>query len=755
MADALLLTKLFIPNLSGTVISRKRLLNLLSHGFETGRSLTLVSAPAGYGKSTLLAEWVALYPNQVAWISLDAQDNDHQRFWMYVLVALKRVASDEDQSEILELIELISAGDFQVFLTSLVNTIVSWRGKKILVLDDFHVLSSSRICEDISFLISQRLGGLHVVISTRIDPPFLMSRFRVLSLLTEIRVSDLRFTRDEAKSYLTDQMRINLDDVDISALENRTEGWIAALHLAAMSMQNLDDVHAFVKDFTGTQYLILEYLADEVIKTLQESEQKLLLETSILTRICASLCTAVTGLQNSEDLIGYLYRKNLFIIPLDNDRFWFRYHHLFAQVLISQLKRERAKDLPLLHRRAALWYQEQGYPLEAVHHALAMEDYVFAANLVIDNWRSVYHTGDLYTAKKWLEMMPKEHIQQSPVLGVAFCWTLFIRGRYQEIESVLGDVELGFGRLVEKGSLQQAHPENQIVLHQVTLLQAIVLRHSGEIDKSITVIKDLLPQIEALRHSLGQKYADMGYTASYSQLGYSYAVNNDFERAEECLERAAVHARACNNYFALAHASFAWANIANNQKEHEQALRICFREVEFSKQKGIEDYPAFCLLDLALAQTYLEKGLLQDSESYLNKGLKTAKRSGHEYYLALGYLTAAKLSCILKNDVLAQEYVEQAKAIARDIQNNFLFEAVEIACTQLHGSVAQQCNEALSTRELEVLRLICEGQSNQEIAEALYISLNTVKRHVNNIFNKMGVQRRSQAILQARQLDLC
>ena len=755
MDDTLLLTKLFIPNLSGTVISRKRLLDLLSHGFETGRSLTLVSAPAGYGKSTLLAEWVALYPNQVAWISLDAQDNDYQRFWMYVLVALKRISSEKDQSEILELIELIRAGDFQVFLTSLVNTIVLWDRRIILVLDDFHLLSSSRICEDLSFLISQRLGALHVAISTRIDPPFLMSRLRVRSLLTEIRVSDLRFTRDEAKDYLTDQMRINLDDVDISALENRTEGWIAGLHLAAMSMQNLEDVHAFVKDFAGTQYLILEYLVDEVIKTLQESEQKLLLETSILTRICAPLCTAVTGLQNCEDLIGYLYRKNLFIIPLDNDRFWFRYHHLFAQVLISQLKRERAKDIVLLHRRAALWYQEQGYPSEAVHHALAMEDYAFAGHLVIDNWRSVYHTGDLYTAKKWLEMIPKEHIQQSPVLGVAFCWTLFIRGRYREIEVLLGDIELSFNRLIEKGSLQQTHPEYQIVLHQVTLLQAIVLRHSGEVEKSITLIKALLPKIEALRHSMGQTYADMGYTASYSQLGYSYAAIANYEKAEDYLRRVSVHARSCENYFGLAHATFAWSNIANIQKNHTQALEICFQELHDAEQKRIDDYPAFCLIQLALAQTYLEIGNLQESETYLHKGLKTAKRSGHEYYLAQGYLIAAKLCYVQKKNVLMQEFVDQAMAIGKDIQNNFLDKSIEIAKGQVHGQIEQNVVEELSTRELEVLRLICEGQSNQEIAETLYISLNTVKRHVNNIFNKMGVQRRSQAIRQARQLDLC
>ncbi len=756
MENTVLLTKLFIPKLPAQAIKRPHIIQNLEERLQRGVSLTLISAPAGYGKSTLLAEWIATYQHQVAWISLDNHDNDPQRFWLYCVTAFQTIVSELEKQELMDLVESLKHEDPRDFLTSLVNLIVSWDRQIILVLDDYHMISSKVIHEGVEFLIGHIPNSLHLIIATRTDPPLQLSRLRVRGQLTEIRIVDLRFTINEAGEFLNNRMQLGLNEEDVSALEARTEGWIAGLYLAAMSMQGLDDIHGFVQDFTGSQFLVLEYLVDEVLQQQQETVQRLLLETSILQRMCAPLCDAITGSVESERLLADLYRRNLFIIPLDGEHYWFRYHHLFAEFLKSHLKRSQSCDIPELHRRASVWYQTHGYPEEALFHALAIPDYTYVSRLVVDNWRMVYHTGNLYTAKKWLESLPGNILRKSPPLGVAYCWTLFIRGDHVRIETFLDDIELEFKQMVDQGVLPCGHPEYQIIMHQVILLRAIVMRHAGNVAAAIKTIEDLLPSIEDLRDKLGQRFADMGFTACYSQLGYMYATVNELDLAEEYLGRVSSHARECGNYFALAHATMEWVRINVMRKQLARAEDICRRELLYAKQAGIAEYPAFCLIQLALADTLRAKGSWDESENLLAMGLKTAKRNGHEFYLAQGYLIAARLHHALGKTHLVAEDMFEAAQIAISIHNRFLDDSLKHTRNEIQGTrqnngsiLVQQLIEPLSNREIEVLRLICQGKSNQEIANELFVSLNTIKRHTNNIFGKMGVTRRAQAIHEA------
>lgn len=688
-------------------------------------------------------------------MALDDADNDPARFLRYVIAALQS-ALPEVGREALSLLESGAPPALEEALTGLINELAAAGCPIILTLDDYHVIHHARIEELMTFLLTHQPPNLHLIIASRSDPALPLAQLRARGQLLELRARDLRFTEEEAAAFFSQTMGLTLRPEWIAALEQRTEGWIAGLQLAALSMQGRDDAQTFIQEFTGGQHFVLEYLVEEVLQRQPESLQKFLLQTSILLRLCAPLCDAVTESAGSDAALADLQRRNLFIVPLDGEHTWFRYHHLFAEFLKSHLKRTRADALPALQRRAAEWFQAHDYPEEALHHAFAIPDYAYVSRLVVDNWRRVYHTGRLDTAVQWLESLPGDLLRQSPPLGVAYGWTLFIRGDYERIAFYLDDITQAFDRLVASGELPVAHPEYNIILQQVILLRAIVLRHRGDVAGAMREVEHLLPTIAELQQTLGQTIADMGYTACYSQMGYNYVAANDWERADESLSRVSPHARACGNIFALAHATMEWARINLALGRVERAEEICRQELTLAEQPEYANYPAFCLIQLALADVLRVKQAWDEAESLLRQGLETARRSGHRYYLAQGYLIAARLHHAQGKSALAHEAMRQAEQIAAAIHNRFLDEAIAQTrkAVASHAAPAQPLIEPLSERELEVLRLICAGKSNQEIADELFIALDTVKRHANNLYGKLGVSRRAQAILEARRLGL-
>jgi LuxR family transcriptional regulator, maltose regulon positive regulatory protein len=755
MLEGLLKTKLFPPPPRSNQVKRQALLARFALARQRGITCTLVSAPAGFGKTTLVVDCARASSLPFAWLSLEEGDNDLLRFWRYIDAALASIDSRIGEGLRPALYES-QTPTIEHIVTGFINDIIGIEKELILVVDDYHVISNQAIHEGMTFLINHLPPLLHLVIATRADPPLPISRLRAQGQLMELRVADLRFTIDEASAFLNNSMKLDLPVSDVEALETRTEGWIVGLQLAALSMQERVDKHRFVQSFTGSHHYVLEYLVDEVLSRQPESLQRFLLETSVLPRMCASLCDAVTERADSAEVLSDLNRRNLFVTPLDGELIWFRYHHLFAHLLNGDLQRTRAADLPMLHRRAAQWFKENNYIGDALRHAFAIPDYPYSSRLVVDNWRRIYHQGRLNTAVEWLDSLPTDFVRQSPPLGVAYCWTLFVRGDYDRIEAHLDEITQTFEQMVRAGELPKEHPEYNIVLQQVVLLRAIVMRHHGDVDTALQEIEQLLPTIEGLRQTLGDVVADMGYTACYSQMGYTYVAANDLSRAADYLSRVSPHARRCGNILALAHTTIELARISLLLGRLEQAEKICRDELSLADQPAYAGYPAFCLIHLGLADVLCAKKSWKEAEEHLAQGLETAQKSGHVLYLAQGYLIAARLHHTQGKETQVQDDLRYAEQIAGAIHNRFLSDAVSQTRREMEfkSSLSQSLIEPLSERELDVLRLICAGKSNQEIADELFIALDTVKRHATNLYGKLSVKRRAQAIIEARRLGL-
>jgi LuxR family transcriptional regulator, maltose regulon positive regulatory protein len=353
----LLETKLFVPRPRPALVQRPRLHDLLDRGVAS--RLTLVSTPAGFGKTTVLAEWLAAGERKVAWLSLDRGDNDAATFWTYVIAALRTVVPDVGAIE-LALMQGPQPPPIEGVLTTVLNDLGALSEDVVLVLDDYHVIDASDVQDAMGFLLDHLPPRLHVVIATRADPAMPLARLRARGELVEIRAADLRFTPDEATAYLTQAMGLPLTMQDVSALENRTEGWIAALQLAALSMAGRDDVAGFIAGFTGDDRYIVDYLVEEVLNRQPHQVKTFLLRTSVLARLNGPLSDAVTGQEGGKAMLETLDRGNLFLVPLDDQRQWYRYHHLFADVLQARLLDEQPDIVPELHQRASAWFEQLG-----------------------------------------------------------------------------------------------------------------------------------------------------------------------------------------------------------------------------------------------------------------------------------------------------------------------------------------------------------------------------------------------------------
>jgi LuxR family maltose regulon positive regulatory protein len=440
---ALLETKLYIPQPRRGLVLRPRLSERLDRGAAS--KLVLVSAPAGFGKTTLLTEWLAAGPagpggeRLAAWLSLDRGDNDPASFWAYVIAALRTVASEVGEGA-LALLDAPQPAPIEVVLTTLLNDLGAVAGEIVLVLDDYHVIEGREVQGGMAFLLDHLPPGLHVVIASRADPVLPLARLRARGELAEIRAAQLRFTAEEAAAYLTG-MGLALTARDVAALEGRTEGWIAALQLAALSMQGRDDVASFIAGFAGDDRYVVDYLAEEVLARQSDRVQAFLLQTSILGRLSGPLCDAVTGQGGGKAMLEALDRGNLFLVPLDDRRRWYRYHHLFADVLRARLRDEQPGQVPGLHRRASEWHGQNGELSEAVGHALAAGDFERAAGLVELASPAMRRTRQEAKLRGWLEVLPSEVVRARPVLSVDFAGVLLMGGELEGVEGRLRDAE--------------------------------------------------------------------------------------------------------------------------------------------------------------------------------------------------------------------------------------------------------------------------------------------------------------------------
>jgi LuxR family maltose regulon positive regulatory protein len=440
MGGPLLETKLHVPRWRRGLVARPRLSERLSRGAES--ALTLVSAPAGFGKTTLLAEWLAVAAadgRSVAWLSLDQRDNDPALFWTYLVAALTTAAAGVGAGA-LSLLQSLQPPS-EAGLATLLNELDAISNDVVLVLDDYHVIDARDVQDGMAFLLEHLPPQIHLVIGSRADPALPLARLRGRGELAEIRAADLRFTPGEAAAYLNEVMGLALTAADVAALEGRTEGWIAALQLAALSLQGREDTAAFIAGFAGDDRYIVDYLAEEVLQRQPGHVQHFLLRTSILDRLCGPLCDAVTGQDGGKAKLAALERGNLFLVPLDDRRLWYRYHQLFADVLQAHLRDERSDEVPDLHRRASAWYEQNGEPAAAIRHALAAGDFERAADLVELAIPAMRRSRQEAAVRGWLELLPDEVIRVRPVLSVGFAGALLARGELEGVEGRLRDAE--------------------------------------------------------------------------------------------------------------------------------------------------------------------------------------------------------------------------------------------------------------------------------------------------------------------------
>jgi LuxR family maltose regulon positive regulatory protein len=440
MASPLLETKLHVPRRRPGLVARPRLIERL--GRASGSKLTMVSAPAGFGKTTLLAEWLAAVSaggGSAAWLSLDRRDNDPALFWTYLIGALQ-TAADGVGGRALPLLQPPQP-PIEAFLAMLLNDLSVCSNDVVLVLDDYHVIGEGEVQEGMAFLLEHLPPQIHLVIACRADPALPLAGLRGRGELVELRAADLRFTPEEAAAYLNGVMGLALTAGDVAVLEGRTEGWVAALQLAALSMQGRDDVAAFIADFAGDDRYIVDYLAEEVLQRQPAHVQHFLLQTSVLDRLSGPLCDAVTGEDDGKAMLAALERGNLFLVPLDDRRRWYRYHQLFADVLRVRLLDERPGDVADLHRRASAWYEQHAEPSEAIRHALAAGDVGRAAGLMELAVPALRRSRQEATIRGWLNVVPADVVRVRPVLAVGFIGALMARGEFEGVEERLRDVE--------------------------------------------------------------------------------------------------------------------------------------------------------------------------------------------------------------------------------------------------------------------------------------------------------------------------
>jgi LuxR family maltose regulon positive regulatory protein len=441
MPTPILATKLYIPAPRSKIVFRPRLIERLNEGLSASRKLTLISAPAGFGKTTLISEWIAGCQRPVAWLSLDEGDNDPARFLAYFISALQTIAANIGKG-VMALLQSPQPPPTESILTTLLNEITAIPHNFILVLDDYHVIDSKPVDQALTFLLKHLPSQMHLVITTREDPHLPLAQLRARGQITELRAADLRFTPAETAKFLNQVMGLNLSAEDITALETRTEGWIAGLQLAALSMQGHQDTASFIKSFIGSHRFVLDYLVEEVLQHQSEPIRSFLLKTAILDRLYAPLCNAVTEREDGKEILDILERNNLFLIPLDDERQWYRYHHLFADVLQAHLMEAQPDQAAALHQRASAWYEHNGSMDNAIRHALAAEDFARAADLAELAWPA--SSGGSFQAIAWLGWviaLPEELVRARPVLCVAQAQAFLHAGKLEAAESRLMDAE--------------------------------------------------------------------------------------------------------------------------------------------------------------------------------------------------------------------------------------------------------------------------------------------------------------------------
>jgi LuxR family transcriptional regulator, maltose regulon positive regulatory protein len=692
-SNSLVSTKLRSSQVRPKLIARPRLTEKLER--EVGRELTLISAPAGFGKTTLLVEWLRGRrggEEAVAWLSLDEGDNDPTRFLFYLVAALGTVQEGIGEG-VLSALRSPEPPRMEPVLGALINELADLPGEAVVVLDDYHVIDSEAVHGILSFLLEHLPPNVHLVISSRIDPPLPLSRLRARNQVMELGASDLSFTSEEAAAFLNSLMGLNLSVDDVAALEERTEGWIAGLQLAALSMKNRKDVSGFIKAFSGSHRDVLDYLAEEVLRRQPERVQEFLLETSILDHLSGALCDALTGSSNGQEMLERLERDNLFVVALDDERRWYRYHHLFADFLRARLHTENPKRIKELHCRAAAWCEQSGLASEAVGHALAADDYKRAADLVEQVIGEMWFRGEVMTILGWLEALPDEAKRHRPRLLLEHATALMWVGRLEDVESHVREAE----RIVDAAaeSSGEGLPPNEENIHRRYLLGYAAATRAwhanlmgnpqGGIEFARRALK-LLPDDPRPR-----TFAAFSLAAAYSFAG-------DFEAASSAFAKAAELGLAAGHDYLTLEAMGYHAELQMARGRLREAEGILRRALEFAAERGDVSLPATGEVQVAMGELLYEWDDLDSAEDRLMEGVRLAERTGQLGSLVDGYVSLSRLKQAQGDTDGALEAAREAERLARNSGvGQFIVEAAAWK-SRLHLA---QGELAAATSELE------------------------------------------------------
>ena len=648
MASTLVATKFSTPRSRGALVPRPRLTSLLDTGAEA--TLTLISAPAGFGKTTVLAAWLArtsTEPRTVAFVSLDESDSHASSFWLYVVTALDAAAPGVGAG----VLPLLAAGQptTRTVLAAVLNEVGARPTEVDLILDDYHLADGADVAEGMTFLLEHRPPNLHVVVSTRADPNLPLARLRARGELVEIRARDLRFTAHETASYLTDVGDRPVTPDQVSALESRTEGWVAALQLASLSMQGRDDVGDFIAGFTGTDRHVVDYLADEVLSRQSDEVRDFLERTSILDVLGGDLCDAVLERTGSRAMLERLERANLFLVPLDDHRTWYRYHHLFADVLRAHLRSDQPNVIAGLHLRASSWYDETGEPVPAVRHALAAGDISRAADLIEVATPTLQRNRQEATLRRWLDDVPDEVVQRRPVLAISFVGALMSSNEFGDVERRLREIERQLpaihARLAPDADAT-AQPRSQVVAVDLTELAripaAIELYWAG-----LSLVSGDFPatHLHAGRAIEAATADDDVVRAGAAGLsGLAHWAGGELDEAlrsyRTCIDglRRAQHiSDAVGCYLTVAEIQIAQGRLREAQATYDEALRVA-AGTSGEAPRGTAD------VHVGLAQVALERGDLETARAQLASARGLGEGHGLPQYAYRSRAVAAMLA---------------------------------------------------------------------------------------------------------------